>query len=246
MSFAYSPAAFADAAPVPVLDAAPALPRPLVVGLTGPGGVGKSTVARALALEWSARQNRARAEMRVIHTGEPLKAALRGLLAAAGMKPAEVARRLDGDLKRQPCAVLGGQTPTYAMQTLGTEWGRLMIAPDLWVGIWTRNAQAALDDGVAVVNDSVRFGNEVAAIHALGGVVVRLVGRAGDLAASHASEAGAPADFEVSNTGTPEATARAILDTLAARQIAAANRGGAGIWSRMMDLLTARADRAKW
>ena len=36
-------------------------------------------------------------------------------------------------IKEQPNPVLGGRTPRYAMQSLGTEWGRQMIHPDVWI-----------------------------------------------------------------------------------------------------------------
>lgn len=223
----------------PAAPAAPALPRPLVVGLSGPGGCGKSTVARALVAALGDRAT-------VLPVNAPLKAALRAILAAGGLTPAQVNRRLDGDLKRVPCAVLGGRTPTDAMQTMGTEWGRQMVHPDLWANLWRHQAEILLASGASVLNDSVRFENEVAAIHALGGVVVRLTGRAGDLDAGHASERGVVADYEVSNDGTPEETAGAILDTLAGHYIEAGNRGADGVWSRMMDTLHGRADRPKW
>jgi hypothetical protein len=252
MSFSFPAAHFErNARPVPVMDAvpprvtaeaaAPALPRPLVLGLSGPGGCGKSTVARALVAALGGRAV-------VLPVNAPLKAALRAILEAGGLTPAQINRRLDGDLKRVPCAILGGRTPTDAMQTMGTEWGRRMVHPDLWVDLWRRQAEIRMASGAAVLNDSVRFENEVAHIHALGGVVVRLTGRAGDLNGSngHESERGVAADFEVPNVGTPEATAAAILDVLAARQIEAGNRGAGGIWSGMMAALHGRADRPKW
>jgi len=245
-----------DRAPVrpraPAAPAAPALPRPLVLGLTGPAGCGKSTVARALIAEiqdgitGASRGWPFGTGAEIVATGTPMKAALAAIYDAAGLTPAQIARRIDGEGKRRPCVILGGRTPTEAMQTLGTEWGRQMIHPDLWANLWRYRAEAVMAAGRAVLNDSVRFDNERTHIHALGGVVVRLIGRRGDLDATHASEAGVAADFEVWNGGTPQETARAILDALTARQIEAANRDGGGVWSRMMDLISARADRAKW
>lgn len=253
MSFAFRPRAFAEAQPVPVHDAvqvapdAPALPRLPVIGLSGPGGCGKSTVAAAIVAEWRRRHWReSDSEVRIIHVADPLKNALGAILYKAGLSRPEVLRRLDGDLKRKPCAILGGHTPTHAMQTMGTEWGRKLIHPDFWVNIWRTRAEAALAEGDPVVNDSVRFPNEAAAIRALGGVVVHLTGRAGDLAPDHESERQTiAADFSVANDGTPEASAAAILDEIEGRQIAAAHKAG-GVWSRMADVLTRRADRARW
>ena len=185
------------------------------IGLTGPAGSGKSTVAAAI-------EAAARAEGREVlrlHVGAPLKAMLAALYAAAGLTPEEAARRIDGDLKRRPCTILGGRTPTEAQQTLGTEWGRRLISPDLWLSIWIDRAAAVVARGGIVINESVRFDNEAVALRSLGGRVVRLTGRAGDLsgaAAGHASEAGVAADAEVSNAGPPEDAARAILAMLRA------------------------------
>lgn len=187
---------------------------PFVIGLTGPGGCGKSTVANAIT--WRALRYGWRRPQR-IHTGEPLKAMLRAFYLTAGLSPEEAHRRVDGDLKRTPCPLLGRQTPTFAQQTLGTEWGREMICPTLWLDVWRRRASAALQDGLPVINESVRFANEAEEVRIMGGVVIRLVDRAGDLAQGHASEAGVAADCDVSNAGTPEETAEIILRFMAKR-----------------------------
>lgn len=70
-------------------------------------------------------------------------------------------REIDGDLKGCACEVLGGQTPRHAMVTLGTEWGRNMIHPDIWVNALHRDMTAMVNDGHdKFVIDDLRFLSE--------------------------------------------------------------------------------------
>jgi hypothetical protein len=79
-----------------------------LIALTGYAGSGKSTLADILACEHG---------FTVVKFAGPLKAMLRAL----GLDE----REIEGDLKEQPCQLLAGHTPRRAMQTLGTEWGRV-------------------------------------------------------------------------------------------------------------------------
>lgn len=140
----------------------------MLIGLAGTGGVGKTTTARTIeriAPTWFR-----------VAIGDPLRMMLAAYYKSADLDEIEIDRRLDGDLKRTPDPLLGGRTPTHALQTLGTEWGRQTIHPDLWVDLWTVRARRWLDKGFGVIQDSVRFRNEGERIHELGGLVVRLVG----------------------------------------------------------------------
>ena len=111
-----------------------------------------------------------------------------------------------------------GVTPRYLMQTLGTEWGRKLICPDVWVNSWaSRVAHANAWDG-RVVADDVRFPNEVDRIRVLGGEIWRIV-RTGheidsvELATAHESEgalAGITPDRVIVNSGTVEDLATLI------------------------------------
>lgn len=177
---------------------------PAAIGLAGPGGVGKSSTARALT---------ATGPFVNVPISTPIKAMMRALYEAFGVDGGTIHRKLDGDLKRVPCAILGGRTPTLAMQTLGTEWGRNLIAADLWVRWWRGEAQDCIAAGLVPINDSVRFAEEVDAVHELGGIVVGLAGPS-DLAADHASERGVPADASVAVIGSPPDVAIAILDAV--------------------------------
>ncbi|MFT0892971.1 deoxynucleotide monophosphate kinase [Pseudochelatococcus sp. G4_1912] len=163
----------------------------MIIGLTGLAGSGKTTAANYLVEHYGFTRHR---------MAGPIKA----MLHCLGLNE----RHTDGDLKEVPCDLLGGKTPRHAMQTLGTEWGRDLISPDLWLSAW----QATLPDGDVVVDD-VRFANEADAIKELGGVMVR-VDRLGIIAAVH-DHVSEQIDFAVnaviSNNNTFEELYHAIL-----------------------------------
>lgn len=125
----------------------------VIVGFSGPIGCGKTTAATALEQIGFTR----------VRFAGPLKA----MMAALGLGT----REIDGDRKELSCALLGGKTPRFAMQTLGTEWGRETIHDNIWINAWC-NGVNSLPDGDPVVVDDVRFPNEAQAIHDLGGIVI--------------------------------------------------------------------------
>lgn len=154
----------------------------MIIGLIGHKGAGKSEVAKVL-VDLGYRRER---------FAGPLKDMLRAL----GLTEAQV----DGDEKETPCAVLGGATPRHAMQTLGTEWGRSLIHPNLWIMTW--KARATAHSHVAV--DDLRFPNEVEAVRDLGGITCR-IDRPGAHGDGHVSEQhidGLHADYVIPNTGS--------------------------------------------
>lgn len=152
--------------------------RPVyLVGLAGPAGVGKSTVAQALC---SLTRSAHLPEFKRLHFAGPIKDMLRAL----GLTDAQV----DGDQKETPCDLLGGMTPRWAMRKLG-DWGRA-IDPDFWVRPTMHRAERELVAGYGVVVDDVRFDNEATAIVKLGGIVVQLTRHGVQASHEHASEAG--------------------------------------------------------
>lgn len=71
--------------------------------------------------------------------------------------------------KESPIEWLDGQvTPRQLLQTLGTEWGRTLVHPDVWVRA-TMNRVAGM--GWVVISDC-RFDNEAQAVRAAGGLVI--------------------------------------------------------------------------
>lgn len=127
-----------------------------IIGITGLAGAGKTTLSDHLVTNYGFRR-------------EKMAGPLKDMLRVLGLGDAE----LEGELKERPCALLGGATPRWAMQSLGTEWGRNMISPTIWSDAWARRASSGL-----VVCDDVRFLNEAALVASLGGVIIRVI-RAG-------------------------------------------------------------------
>lgn len=92
-------------------------------------------------------------------------------------------------------------TPRKFLQLLGTEFGRDMIHPDLWVRSCLMRVRL---ENNTVISD-VRFCNEAHAIRALGGKIVRIK-RANQAPTGdgHASEQGihpALIDYDITNNG---------------------------------------------
>lgn len=178
---------------------------PVVLGLAGRAGAGKSTVAAILA----GRHGFVR-----LRFAGPLKAMMR----AIGLDD----DALEGAGKERPHPLLAGRSPRHAMQTLGTEWGRRCIGEDLWCVLARDAALRAMGGNPAarIVFEDVRFANEADTVARLGGLVVR-VERPGlpalaDAAAAHESEAGLAAHhLRLMNDGPPELLAARVAGTLA-------------------------------
>jgi hypothetical protein len=154
---------------------------PKIIGLKGKIGAGKSTAA-----EYFIKRG-----YKLIRFADPIKNMLRALELWE--------ERIDGSLKDIPCDLLSGVTPRYAMQTLGTDWGRDLIHTDFWVNLWCDKA----DRHRYVVVDDCRFLNEALAIRERDGVVIEIRRPAFPGALdTHISEVQDwPADMRVLNDG---------------------------------------------
>lgn len=168
-----------------------------IVGITGPAGVGKDTVADFLVARYGYTK---------VSMAGPLKA---GLGAMGFPEP------LNRDDKEK---LIPGFSFTWreAAQRLGTEFGRA-LDPDIWVKVMAQRLRRA---GDRIVISDIRFENEAATIRANGGVVLHLRGRAADLGANanHASEAGievfTSCDGMIDNRGDFEWTKQQVVSFL--------------------------------
>lgn len=145
----------------------------ILVGITGRAGSGKDTFARLLA-EVSDQL------VEIDHFAEPLR---QGLQAMLGLSP----EAFEPALKELPIPWLG-VSPRRLMQTLGTEWGREMVAPDLWVTLAQRRRDHSHYD--ATIFADVRFESEADWIRDQGGTILRMVRPSPDRLDAHKSEDG--------------------------------------------------------
>lgn len=152
--------------------------RPALIGITGAARAGKDTLGSGLALH---------AGFVRLSFAQPIRAFVADLL---GLTVPELE-----PIKEVSQSVLGGKTPRFAMQTLGTEWGRCMMDSDLWVRAAITKAAYWRDQGRPVAITDVRFPNEAEAIRDAGGDVIKITrpgyGLSGQ-ASVHVSEQGIP------------------------------------------------------
>lgn len=158
----------------------------MIIALNGRAGSGKSTAAQYLVEQHG---------FTLVKFAGPLKA----MMKALGLGQ----REIEGDLKEKPHPLLGGRTPRYAMQTLGTEWGRNIIHSDLWVMAAMERVLDVLDLGGKAVIDDCRFPNEAKAVIESGGSIIRLTREGAGITGGHSSEdQELPRNWEILNNGS--------------------------------------------
>jgi len=163
-----------------------------LIGLAGPAGSGKDTIADYLVETYDYDK---------MSFAAPIKDAL---CAMFNWDPSKLN---DREWKE---AVLPdiGKSPRQLMQTLGTEWGRNLVNPHLWLIIAKGEIEYAQHHDFDIVVSDVRFENEAKMIREMGGVIWHIERDPKAAKMAHASEAGVERtldDVLFLNTGTIEA-----------------------------------------
>jgi len=137
-----------------------------LIALTGSACSGKTTVAKELA--------------RFGYTRSKFSQTLKSMLLQI---PGVTEAMTEGDQKELPQRILGGRTPREVMQTLGTEWGRDLVAKTIWLDSWERSIEGLTN----VVVEDLRFPNEADLVRKLGGEIWN-IRRKGYESVGHTSE----------------------------------------------------------
>lgn len=153
----------------------------LLIGIAGPARSGKDTVADMImkSLDTSVWKH------------DTFAAPMKAMLAVIGVD-------CSGDTDREAVLADYGVSTRHMMQSLGTEWGRHQIGPDVWVDVFAR-----INKRERCIVSDVRFANEAALVRA-NGILVHVVGRGG-IEGSHISESGVEIgefDIVLDNSGS--------------------------------------------
>lgn len=122
----------------------------MIIGLTGGKGCGKSTVAKII--------NKLH-DYEIISFATPIKDMLRVL----GLGDAE----LNDPTIKEIVLDEYGKTPREMMQSLGTEWGRMLVSGDVWISALRKQLKPQKN----YVIDDVRFDNEARFVRERGAVI---------------------------------------------------------------------------
>jgi len=144
---------------------------------------------------------------KVISFADPMREALVpwvGELMSGG--EGEVLEWLSDERKDSALIPRIGVTLRHMLRTLGTEYGRKYVHPDLWVYIAQERIRKALSSGRSVIVDDLRMENEYALLKRKGAMMVKIV-KPGSRDVEHESDAALealPFDKVVMNDGTVE------------------------------------------
>ena len=191
------------------------------VALAGKAGSGKNALAQQLVEQYGfteiAFADAIREAATALNPLIPIDMGHNGDLLKSTMRLATLVDSIGwDDAKRYHAEV------RELLQRLGTEVGREIISPNVWVDLAVQQATAV---GGHVVFTDCRFANEVEAVRANGGLLVRVYRPNVEAVSEHLSETAiddVPADLTVMNVGAREELAdhaRTIFLTLQLKEL---------------------------
>jgi len=175
-----------------------------VIGFAGLKRSGKDSATNTVVAHYPARR---------VAFADPIKIGLYAMLQGAGVTYNDL---VDDDKKEVPIPQIG-RTPRYCFQTLGTEWGRQLISPTLWIDIAKRTVEEAHRLNQHAVISDIRFEDEAQAVRDMGGTVVHIVRPSDSAPDEHASEKGlfvAKGDYCILNDSTLHVFREHVLATV--------------------------------
>lgn len=163
----------------------------LMVGLAGKARTGKDTAAMYLYYKFG---------FEVYSFATPIKDALKAMFGLTN-------EQIEGPEKEQAILWLG-KSPRELMQTLGTQWGRDQVRPDVWMLALDqqfaiqKNFHKRLQGEFLPVVKDVRFENEAQWVRDRGGLLIHLERSNAGNVRRHESELGLevmPGDIVIKN-----------------------------------------------
>ena len=125
----------------------------MIIGITGPARSGKDTVSKIITDIYTS--------YKIKSFAAPIRLIIANLIGITDSI-------IFDSIKDIPHILLNNKTPRYAMQTLGTEWGRYMISDTLWIDTCLNT-----NDTNIIISD-VRFENEAKAIKEKNGIIIKV------------------------------------------------------------------------
>lgn len=150
--------------------------KQILIGLAGLARSGKTTAANHLVNIHG---------LQAYAFADPLRD---GLMNILNLSPCD----FDDDRKERTIGWLG-RSPRELMQTLGTDWGRNLVHPELWLLLAKQNLEylgQAYDTATGFVISDLRFENEADFVRNRGGIVLHILRSDAAKVNLHVSESG--------------------------------------------------------
>jgi hypothetical protein len=134
----------------------------MIIGLTGKKHVGKSTLANFLHENYS---------FTIGDFAAPIRAMINILLQYQGVSAERILYLNEEGRDKEFVPELGGQTLRWAQQSLGHDWGRVLMNDSLWINAIKNNH---IFDNDNIICKNVRYQDEAHLVRSRGGYVIEL------------------------------------------------------------------------